>query len=127
MKSNREKALAWWNELKGTEKVVLMNKSNVEAYRTSESLTGSEIEKIWVAQGLNKDVEIKLNIDSLNESIANALGYDSVKELIENNEHLKDEKDVQEFILNCIDNTLFPPQRQSEMTSLLSMGYKLTK
>lgn len=45
--TTREQAMQWWNNLKLTEKVVVMNRSGIEYYRSSDSLTGSEIEKIW--------------------------------------------------------------------------------
>lgn len=45
--TTREQAIQWWNGLKLTERVVYMNKNNVEPYRNSECLIGREIEEIW--------------------------------------------------------------------------------
>ena len=45
--SVRQRALSWWNDLLLTERVVEMNKYGIEAYRSSSSLTGREIQAIY--------------------------------------------------------------------------------
>lgn len=45
--TTREQAINWWNNLKLTQRVAVMNRNNVEPYRSSETLTGTEIEEIW--------------------------------------------------------------------------------
>jgi len=43
----RQRAMLWWNNLRLTERVIEMNKFGVEPYRSSESLTGREIQAIY--------------------------------------------------------------------------------
>ena len=50
----RKIAMGWWNNLLLTERVVEMNKYGVESYRSSDSLTGREIEYIWKKYMVNK-------------------------------------------------------------------------
>ena len=45
--NNRLEAMYWWNNLKLTERVLKMNEFGIEPYRSSDSLTGSEIEKLY--------------------------------------------------------------------------------
>jgi hypothetical protein len=45
--NTREQAINWWASLKLSERVIVMNRNNVEPYRSSETLTGNEIEQIW--------------------------------------------------------------------------------
>lgn len=44
---SQENALNWWDNLRLTEKVVIMNKFEIKQYRSSESLLIEEIEEIW--------------------------------------------------------------------------------
>lgn len=43
----RQRALTWWNTLRLTERVVEMNKYGIEPYRSSDTLTGIEIQAIY--------------------------------------------------------------------------------
>lgn len=45
--TSRELAIEWWDKLRLTERVVEMNKFGIAPYRSSDTLTGTEIEKIW--------------------------------------------------------------------------------
>jgi len=43
----RQRAMLWWNNLRLTERVVEMNRFGIEPYRSSDSLTGREIQVIY--------------------------------------------------------------------------------
>lgn len=47
IKNNREEAMKWWNALTTQEKIFIADK--LAPYRYALSLTGREIEKIWMA------------------------------------------------------------------------------
>ena len=43
----RQCAMLWWNNLRLTERVVEMNKYGIEPYRSSDTLTDTEIQAIF--------------------------------------------------------------------------------
>ena len=51
----RHKAIFWWNELHPFDKVAAMNKFGIDNYRISDSLTGREIEAIYLKEQAHWD------------------------------------------------------------------------